>query len=132
MPRANRYFLPGYVWRITHHRFFLEGPSNGQKAASKVLNDAFYACLELINQAVGWVQPDNRASTIETTLPIPTWVGLFVTPLVSPPCYATGSRTIETTGTLELLERIRFLVSEAIERLELSEFTDPMPNVGPA
>jgi hypothetical protein len=39
------------------HRFFLEGPFHGQKAASKLLNDAFYAYLTLVNQAVGWVRP---------------------------------------------------------------------------
>jgi hypothetical protein len=33
---------------------------------------------------------------------------------------------------LERLERDSFLASEAIERLELSELTDPMPNVEPA
>jgi hypothetical protein len=41
------------------HRFFLEGHFHGPKAASKLLNDAFYACLELINQAVGWVRPQT-------------------------------------------------------------------------
>jgi hypothetical protein len=46
------------------HRFFLEGPFHGQKAASKLLNDAFYAYLTLVNQAVGWVRPryDPRPS----------------------------------------------------------------------
>jgi hypothetical protein len=39
------------------HRFFLEGSFYGQKAASKLLNDAFYAYLKLINQAVGGVRP---------------------------------------------------------------------------
>ena len=39
------------------HRFFLEGPFHGQKAPSKLLNDASYAYLTLINQAVGWVRP---------------------------------------------------------------------------
>jgi hypothetical protein len=29
----------------SRHRFFLEGPFHGQKAASKLLNDAFYATL---------------------------------------------------------------------------------------
>jgi hypothetical protein len=35
--------------------FFLEGPFHGQKAPSKLLNDAFDAYLTLVNQAVGWV-----------------------------------------------------------------------------
>ena len=42
------------------HRFFLEGPFHVQKVRSKLLNDAFYAYLTAINQAVGWVRPDNR------------------------------------------------------------------------
>jgi hypothetical protein len=29
----------------SRHRFFLEGPFHGQKAASKLLNDPFYATL---------------------------------------------------------------------------------------
>jgi hypothetical protein len=38
------------------HRSFLEGTFHGQKAASKLLNDAFYAYLKLINQGVGRVR----------------------------------------------------------------------------
>ena len=55
--------VPDVAWQEmavrARHRFFLEGPFHGQKAASKLLNDAFYAYLTLINQAVAWVRPDN-------------------------------------------------------------------------
>jgi hypothetical protein len=34
------------------HRFFLEGPFYRQKAASKFLNDPFYAYLTLSNQEI--------------------------------------------------------------------------------
>jgi hypothetical protein len=53
------------VWNVARivnggsgaHRFFLEGPFHGQKAPSKLLNDAVYAYLTLIDQAVGGVRP---------------------------------------------------------------------------
>jgi hypothetical protein len=38
----------------------LRSSFHGQKAASKLLNDAFYAYLRLINQAVGWVRPQTQ------------------------------------------------------------------------
>ncbi len=52
------------------HRFFLEGPFHSQKAASKLLNNAFYAYLTLINQAVGWVrpQPHSRIGVVVGTV----------------------------------------------------------------
>jgi hypothetical protein len=65
--------VPDMAWQKmtvrARHRFLLEGPFHGQKAAFKLFNDAFYPYFTLINQAVGWVRP---------AAPIPRGLPLFV------------------------------------------------------